>query len=99
VTDGPLSTGIAGLDQLLRGGLVRNRLYLIEGKPGTGKTTIAMQFLLEGIVTTFAGGVIGIDGLTVCDASLMPTIPCANLNVPVIMTAEKISAAMASTGG
>jgi circadian clock protein KaiC len=41
-------TGIAGLDDILGGGLARNHLYLIEGEPGTGKTTIAMQFLMEG---------------------------------------------------
>jgi circadian clock protein KaiC len=41
------STGIAGLDQLLRGGLPTRRLHLIEGVPGTGKTTLALQFLLE----------------------------------------------------
>ena len=40
--------GIDGLDQLLRGGLPRGRLYLIEGEPGAGKTTLAMQFLLKG---------------------------------------------------
>jgi circadian clock protein KaiC len=43
-----VSTGIYGLDHLLLGGLTPNRMYLIEGRPGTGKTTIAMQFLLEG---------------------------------------------------
>jgi circadian clock protein KaiC len=43
-----ISTGIAGLDDILRGGLDRDRLYLIEGTPGTGKTTLALQFLLEG---------------------------------------------------
>jgi circadian clock protein KaiC len=43
-----ISTGVSGLDELLRGGLTPNRLYLIEGSPGTGKTTLAMQFLLEG---------------------------------------------------
>ena len=42
------STGIHGLDDILAGGLPRNRLYLIEGMPGTGKTTLALQFLLEG---------------------------------------------------
>ena len=48
-TDGPLiSTGIPGLDDVLSGGLDPDRLYLIEGEPGTGKTTIALQFLLEG---------------------------------------------------
>lgn len=44
----PVSTGIEGLDHVLRGGLPANRLYLIEGEPGTGKTTLALQFLLEG---------------------------------------------------
>jgi circadian clock protein KaiC len=40
-------TGIAGLDQLLHGGLPTRRMHLIEGVPGTGKTTLALQFLLE----------------------------------------------------
>jgi circadian clock protein KaiC len=44
-----LATGIAGLDNVLGGGLSPNHLYLIEGDPGTGKTTIALQFLLEGV--------------------------------------------------
>jgi circadian clock protein KaiC len=43
-----LSTGIAGLDNVLCGGLDPDRLYLVEGEPGTGKTTLALQFLLEG---------------------------------------------------
>lgn len=43
------ATGIAGLDKILRGGFPKNRLYLIEGEPGTGKTTLALQFLLEGV--------------------------------------------------
>ena len=41
-------TGIVGLDNVLAGGLARDRLYLVEGTPGTGKTTLALQFLLEG---------------------------------------------------
>jgi circadian clock protein KaiC len=42
------ATGIQGLDDVLNGGLSRGRLYLVEGVPGSGKTTLAMQFLLEG---------------------------------------------------
>ena len=42
------ATGITGLDEILTGGLARNRLHLLEGNPGTGKTTIALQFLLAG---------------------------------------------------
>jgi circadian clock protein KaiC len=41
-------SGIAGLDDVLQGGWARNRLHLLEGSPGTGKTTMAMQFLLAG---------------------------------------------------
>jgi circadian clock protein KaiC len=44
-----LSTGIPGIDSILGGGLARDRLYLIEGEPGTGKTTLALQFLQEGV--------------------------------------------------
>ena len=43
------STGTPGLDDVLVGGLDPERLYLIEGEPGTGKTTLALQFLLEGL--------------------------------------------------
>lgn len=42
-------TGIEGLDDVLHGGLTRHRMYLVEGSPGAGKTTLAMQFLLEGV--------------------------------------------------
>src|ERR1700678_1648027 len=50
-TRGPerIQTGIWGLDDILHGGLPQGHLYLIEGDPGTGKTTLALQFLLEGI--------------------------------------------------
>jgi circadian clock protein KaiC len=44
-----ISSGVEGLDVVLNGGLDENRLYLYEGRPGTGKTTIALQFLLEGV--------------------------------------------------
>ncbi len=46
--DTRLSTGIAGLDDILRGGLAKGFLYLIEGSPGAGKTTLALQFLIAG---------------------------------------------------
>ncbi|HLZ96987.1 MAG TPA: ATPase domain-containing protein, partial [Steroidobacteraceae bacterium] len=42
-------TGVPGLDQVLAGGVPRNCLYLIQGDPGSGKTTLALQFLLEGL--------------------------------------------------
>ena len=44
----PASTGVAGLDDILRGGFTKRRLYLLEGAPGSGKTTLALQFLLAG---------------------------------------------------
>jgi circadian clock protein KaiC len=42
------SSGVSGLDEVLRGGFARDHVYLVEGDPGTGKTTLALQFLLAG---------------------------------------------------
>jgi circadian clock protein KaiC len=42
-------TGVSGLDDVLSGGLIRNRIYLIDGDPGAGKTTLSIQFLKEGV--------------------------------------------------
>jgi circadian clock protein KaiC len=44
-----ISTGSHGLDDILGGGFDRERMYLYEGRPGSGKTTLALQFLLEGV--------------------------------------------------
>jgi circadian clock protein KaiC len=44
-----ISTGVAGLDDILGGGLTCDRLYLAEGTPGTGKTTLGLGFLLAGV--------------------------------------------------
>ena len=49
-------------------------------------------------VADASGRVIGVEGLRVCDASLMPTVPCANINVPVMMMAEKIAASIVAGG-
>jgi circadian clock protein KaiC len=54
-TAGRMSTGIAGLDNVLGGGLTPNRVYLVEGSPGAGKTTLALQFLLKGAALGEAG--------------------------------------------
>lgn len=44
-----ISTGSVGLDEVLGGGIDPERMYLYEGRPGSGKTTLALQFLLEGV--------------------------------------------------
>lgn len=54
-SDDRLATGIPGLDEVLHGGFPSGHLYLIDGDPGTGKTTIALQFLLNGIAQGEAG--------------------------------------------
>lgn len=46
--DTRISTGIKEFDDILGGGFTANRSYLLEGTPGSGKTTITLQFLLEG---------------------------------------------------
>jgi circadian clock protein KaiC len=48
VLDGKAKTGIWGLDNILGGGFTRGHVFLVEGAPGTGKTTVALQFLMEG---------------------------------------------------
>ena len=42
------ASGVPGLDDILSGGFTKGSLFLIEGSPGTGKTTLALRFLLEG---------------------------------------------------
>jgi circadian clock protein KaiC len=42
-------TGVSGLDEVLHGGLIARRLYLLDGNPGAGKTTLSLQYLLEGM--------------------------------------------------
>jgi circadian clock protein KaiC len=50
-----VSTGVAGLDEILGGGLPADHLYLLDGEPGSGKTTLALQFLLAGAATGARG--------------------------------------------
>ena len=50
-----VKTGIGGLDKMLQGGLIPHKNYLISGEPGTGKTILGVQFLLEGIQRGEAG--------------------------------------------
>lgn len=49
------STGITGLDEILNGGLTPERMYLVEGTPGTGKTTLGLGFLLAGVAVGDVG--------------------------------------------
>jgi len=44
-----ISTGVKGLDEMLRGGLIPNRPYVVTGPPGSGKTTLGIHFLMEGV--------------------------------------------------
>ncbi len=44
-----ISTGVPGLDEMLHGGLIPGRVYLVKGAPGTGKTTLAMHFAMAGL--------------------------------------------------
>lgn len=48
-SNGRSKTGVPGLDEILNDGFISNRLYLLSGDPGSGKTTLALQYLQEGI--------------------------------------------------
>jgi circadian clock protein KaiC len=50
--------GVAGLDEMLQGGLVPGSMALLQGAPGTGKTTLGMQFLVEGVVRHSEAGLL-----------------------------------------
>ena len=54
-------TGIEGLDELLQGGLLQGKSYLVSGEPGCGKTTFAAQFIMEGLRRGENGIYISID--------------------------------------
>ena len=45
----PIATGVPGVDDILAGGYASNRVHLVEGRPGSGKTTLGLQFLLDGL--------------------------------------------------
>ncbi|HEY6769318.1 MAG TPA: ATPase domain-containing protein [Candidatus Sulfotelmatobacter sp.] len=47
--DPRISSGCIGLDNILNGGFSRDRIYLVEGDPGAGKTTLALQFIRDGV--------------------------------------------------
>src|SRR5688500_1270713 len=48
VSENAAKTGMSGLDEVLAGGVARGQVVVLEGEPGAGKTTLALQFLLEG---------------------------------------------------
>jgi 5-(hydroxymethyl)furfural/furfural oxidase len=87
VTDGTSYDAILGDDAAL-GTYLRETVTGIWHASGTCRMGDPRD---PNAVTDGAGRVIGVEGLRVCDASIMPTIPCANPNVPVMMMAERIS--------
>ena len=68
-----VKTGIKGLDEMLGGGFLRDTANLVEGAPGTGKTTLGMQFIYNGIVQADEPGLI----ISLLPSGRMRTIPPA----------------------
>src|SRR5687768_11090979 len=55
------STGVPGLDDLIEGGFPANRVILVRGQTGTGKTTLITQFLMEGVTRAEPGVLVSVD--------------------------------------
>lgn len=84
-----VKSGVAGLDDILQGGFPANHLYLIEGDPGTGKTTLALQFLLEGtrlgercLYVTLSESKRELEGVAVSHGWNMAQIPVFEMTPP-----------------
>jgi circadian clock protein KaiC len=91
-----LSTGISGLDDILRGGLAKGFLYLIEGNPGAGKTTLALQFLIEGAARGEKGLYIS---LAESEAELHHVADSHGLSLDKVTIAKISPPELAETGG
>lgn len=83
------STGVEGLDNVLAGGLTRERLYLVEGTPGTGKTTLGLGFLLKGAEAGEAGLYIT---LAETEAELLAVAESHNWSLDPITLSEMVPA-------
>jgi circadian clock protein KaiC len=57
-----IKTGVIGLDEILRGGIIEGESVLVEGLPGTGKTTLGLHFIMQGIAEGQAGLIIILSG-------------------------------------
>ena len=77
-----VGSGIAGLDEILGRGFPADRLHLVEGAPGTGKTTLALQFLLAG-----ARQIVEQHGGRMCIASVEGSGTTATVHLPLSETA------------
>jgi 5-(hydroxymethyl)furfural/furfural oxidase len=91
--------GVAPLEMLLRDEAVLHA-HLLKHVGGVWHACGTCRLGAEddaGAVCDPIGRVIGVDGLMVCDGSVMPSVPCANLNVPIMMIAEKTADAIKST--
>lgn len=80
--DDRLSTGVAGLDEILFGGLIPQRTYLVRGGPGTGKTTAGLHFLLSGQPQDSLMATLGEGEADIRDNAARVNLPLAD--VPVL---------------
>ena len=80
-------TGIEGLDELIGGGLPQGRVYLLNGSPGSGKTTFGMQYLIHGASFGDAGLYVT---LIQNSEHIIADISTYSLNLPALMKMKKI---------
>lgn len=82
-----IKTGISGFDEIIQEGLIQDRIYVVSGPPGSGKTTFGVQFLAHGAGTGVPGLYVS---LTQGAQTTIESMSSYNMNIPMLIKREKL---------